>query len=64
MAHEELLPVAHVECVRRDDYGGRLGDADLQERLLRNVDTEHFRAVCKSAPERLATMTLNLEMLI
>jgi hypothetical protein len=56
--------VVHVECVRPDNYAGRLGDADLEERLLRNVDTEHFQSVSKSAPARLATMTLNLEMLI
>jgi hypothetical protein len=56
--------VVHVDCVRRDNYAGRLGDADLEELLLRNVDTEHFQSVSKSAPARLATMTLNLEMLI
>jgi hypothetical protein len=59
-----LLPAAHVERVLRDYYAGRLGDADLEERLLRNVDAEHFRAICENALEGLATKTLNLEMLI
>jgi hypothetical protein len=56
--------MVHVECVRRNNYAGRLGDADLEERLLRNVDTGDFRSVHKSAPDRLATMMLNLEVLI
>ena len=29
----EVLPAAHVERVLRDYYAGRLGDADLEERL-------------------------------
>ena len=60
----ELLPAAHVERVLRDYYAGRLGDADMEERLLRNVDADHFRAICPNALEGLATKTLNLEMLI
>ena len=42
----------------------RLGDADLEERLLRNVDETQFRAICQNALEGLATKKLNLEMLI
>ena len=34
----EVLPAAHIERVLRDYYAGRLGDADLEERLLENVD--------------------------
>jgi hypothetical protein len=60
----DLLPAAHVERVLRDYYAGRLGDANLEERLLRKVDAEHFRAICQNALERLATKTLNLELLI
>jgi hypothetical protein len=48
----------------RDYYAGRLGDADLEERLLRNVDERQFRAVCQYALEGLASKKLNLEMLI
>lgn len=60
----EVLPAAHVERVLRDYYAGRLGDADLEERLLRNVDEKHFRAICQNALEGLASKKLNLAMLI
>ncbi|PWB47226.1 MAG: helicase [Candidatus Methylomirabilota bacterium] len=60
----EVLPAAHVERVLRDYYAGRLGDADLEERLLRNVDERQFRAICQNALEGLASKRLNLEMLI
>ncbi|MBI4331650.1 MAG: DUF3883 domain-containing protein, partial [Chloroflexi bacterium] len=60
----EVLPAAHIERVLRDYYAGRLGDVDLEERLLRNVDEEQFRAICRNALEGLAAKKLNLEMLI
>jgi superfamily II DNA or RNA helicase len=60
----EVLPAAHVERVLRDYYAGRLGDADLEDRLLRNVDEQQFRAICQNALEGLASKKLNLEMLI
>jgi superfamily II DNA or RNA helicase len=60
----EVLPAAHVERVLRDYYAGRLGDADLEERLLKNVDEHQFRAICQNALEGLASKKLNLEMLI
>lgn len=60
----EILPAAHIERVLRDYYAGRLGDADLEDRLLRDVDEGRFRAICQNALEGLATKTLNLEMLI
>jgi superfamily II DNA or RNA helicase len=60
----EVLPAAHVERVLRDYYAGRLGDADLEERLLRDVDEQQFRAICQNALEGLASKKLNLEMLI
>lgn len=60
----EVLPAAHVERVLRDYYAGRLGDADLEDRLLRNVDEQQFRAICENALEGLASKKLNLEMLI
>jgi hypothetical protein len=60
----EVLPAAHVERVLRDYYAGRLGDADLEERLLRNVDEQEFRRICQNALEGLASKKLNLEMLI
>jgi superfamily II DNA or RNA helicase len=60
----EVLPAAHVERVLRDYYAGRFGDADLEERLLRDVDENQFRAICQNALEGLASKKLNLEMLI
>ncbi len=60
----EVLPAAQVERVLRDYYAGRLGDADLEERLLKHVDERQFRAICQNALEGLASKTLNLEMLI
>ncbi len=60
----EILPAAHVERVLRDYYSGRLGDADLEERLLKDVDEGHFRAICQTALEGLAAKRLNLDMLI
>uniref|UniRef100_A0A7C4RN27 DUF3883 domain-containing protein n=1 Tax=Desulfatirhabdium butyrativorans TaxID=340467 RepID=A0A7C4RN27_9BACT len=60
----EVLPAAHVERVLRDYYSGKLGDADLEERLLEHVDEGRFRAICQNALEGLAAKKLNLEMLI
>ena len=50
----EVLPAAHVERVLRDYYAGKLGDADLEDRLLRDVDEGQFRAICQNALEGLA----------
>ena len=41
----EVLPSAHVERVLRDFYAGKLGDEDLEERLLKDVDEGHFRSM-------------------
>ena len=60
----EVLPSAQVERVLRDYYAGKLGDADLEERLLKDVDEGHFRAICQTALEGLAAKKLNLDMLI
>jgi len=60
----EVLPAAQIERVLRDYYAGNLGDADLEDRLLLNVDEGKFRAICQNALEGLASKRLNLEMLI
>lgn len=60
----EILPAAHVERVLREYYAGKLGDADLEERLLKNVDERQFRAICQNALEGLASKKLNLAMLV
>ena len=59
----EVLPSAHIERVLRDYYAGKLGDADLEDRLLRNVDEKQFRSICQNALEGLASKKLNLAML-
>lgn len=60
----EVLPAASIERVLREYYSGRMGDADLEERLLRDIDVDQFRAICQNALEGLASKALNLEMLI
>jgi superfamily II DNA or RNA helicase len=60
----EVLPAAHIERVLRDYYAGKLGDEDLEDRLLRDVDEGQFRAICQNALEGLALKSLNLEMLV
>jgi len=60
----EVLPASQIERVLRDYYAGRLGEADMEDRLLRDVDENHFRAICQNALEGLASKKLNLEMLI
>ncbi|MCG2813001.1 MAG: SNF2-related protein [Candidatus Aminicenantes bacterium] len=60
----ELLPATHVERILRDYYSGKLGDADLEDRMLENVDEGRFRAICQNALEGLASKKLNLAMLL
>ncbi|MBX9790023.1 MAG: DUF3883 domain-containing protein [Pirellulales bacterium] len=60
----EVLPASQIERVLRDYYAGKMGEADLEERLLRNVDQGRFQAICRNALEGLAAKRLNLEMLI
>jgi superfamily II DNA or RNA helicase len=60
----EILPAAHVDRILRDYYAGKLGAADLEDRILQNVDEGRFRSICQNALEGLASKNLNLEMLI
>ena len=60
----EVLPAAQVERVLRDFYSGRLGEEDLEDRLLRDVDEGRFREICQNALEGLASKGLNLAMLV
>ena len=60
----EVLPAAQVDRVFRDYYSGKLGDADLEDRLLRDVDEGRFRQICQTALEGLAAKKLNLKMLV
>lgn len=60
----EVLPAAQVERVLRDYYAGKMGEEDLEDRLLEQVDESRFRNICQNALEGLASKKLNLEMLI
>ena len=60
----EVLPASQIERVLRDYYAGHLGDADLEDRLLRNVDEDQFRGDLPERPGGACTKKLNLEMLI
>lgn len=60
----EILPAAQMERILRDYYAGKLGDADLEDRLLRNVREDDFRNICQNALEGLASKKLNLAMLV
>ena len=60
----EVLPATEVERVLRDYYAGRLGQEDLEDRLLRDVDEESFRSICQTALEGLASRKLNLDLLV
>ena len=40
------MPAAQIERIRRDYYAGKLGEEDMEDRLLRGVDKDHFRAIC------------------
>ncbi|MEM3086215.1 MAG: helicase-related protein [Halobacteria archaeon] len=60
----EAIPPAHIERILRDYYAGKIGKADLEERVLRNVSEDRFRNICQNALEGLATRSLNLAMLV
>jgi len=60
----EILPSAQMERILRDYYAGNLGEADLEDRLLRDVSEDRFRAICQNALEGLASKKLNLQMLV
>ncbi len=60
----EVLPAAQIESVLRDYYAGKLGEADLEDRMLKDVDEGRFRAICRTALEGLAAKKLNLKMLV
>ncbi len=60
----EILPSAQIERILRDYYAGNLGREDLEDRLLRDIREDRFRAICQNALEGLASKKLNLQMLV
>src|SRR5271157_438637 len=59
----EVLPANEIERILRDYYAGKLGEEDLEERILHGVDEARFRGICQNALEGLATRQLNMAML-
>jgi superfamily II DNA or RNA helicase len=60
----EILPAAHIDRILRDYYSGKLGEQDLENRILFDVSEDRFRAICRTALEGLATKKLNLAMVV
>ena len=60
----EVLPSNQIERILRAYYSGELGTEDLEERLLERVDERHFKEICQTALEGLATKQLNLDLLV
>ncbi len=60
----EILPAAQIERILRAYYAGEFGQEDMEDRLLRDVQEDRFRAICQNALEGLASKKLNLDMLI
>ena len=60
----EVLPAARIEQVFREFYAGGVGHAELEDRLLRDVDERRFRDICQTALEGLASRELNIDMLV
>jgi len=44
----EILPAAQLERVLRDYYAGKMGEADLEDRVLRDVSEDRFRNICQT----------------
>lgn len=59
----EVLPAATIERLFRDMYLKRLDEHQIQDRIVRDVDPKHFRAITESALEGLARRDLNLSSL-
>jgi superfamily II DNA or RNA helicase len=60
----EVYPASHIERIFRDYYAGKLGDEDMEERVLEPATEARFREICQNALEGLATKNLNIQMLV
>jgi superfamily II DNA or RNA helicase len=60
----EVYPASHIERIFRDYYAGKLGDDDMEERVLEPATEQRFREICQNALEGLATKNLNIAMLV
>ncbi|MDB9346747.1 helicase-related protein [Nodularia spumigena] len=60
----DVFPANQIEKMLREMYTRNLTDAVIKDRIVSQVDTEHFRKITKSALEGLAKRELNLSNLI
>ena len=60
----DVFPANQIEKMLRDMYARNTTDAVIKDRIVEQVDTEHFQKITKSALEGLAKRELNLSTLI
>ncbi|MEI6332131.1 MAG: helicase-related protein [Pseudanabaena sp. ELA645] len=60
----DVFPANQIEKMLRDMYARNLTEAVIKDRIVEQVDTEHFQKITKSALEGLAKRELNLSNLI
>jgi hypothetical protein len=60
----DVFPANQIEKMLRDMYARNTTDAVIKDRIVEQVDTEHFQKITKSALEGLAKRELNLSSLI
>jgi len=60
----DVFPANQIEKMLREMYARNLTEDVIKDRIVEQVDTEHFRKITKSALEGLAKRELNLSNLI
>lgn len=60
----DVFPANQIEKMLREMYARNLTEDVIKDRIVSQVDTEHFRRITKSALEGLAKRELNLSNLI
>ncbi|MGO9179412.1 MAG: helicase-related protein [Candidatus Limnocylindrales bacterium] len=60
----EVVPANFVERLLRDHYAGRISRDQMLERIVTEVDRDHFERITRSALEGLARRELNLSRLV
>ncbi|MFN5857275.1 MAG: protein NO VEIN domain-containing protein [Pseudanabaenaceae cyanobacterium] len=60
----DVFPANQIERMLRDMYARNTTDTVIKDRIVEQVDTEHFQKITRSALEGLAKRELNLSTLI
>jgi hypothetical protein len=60
----DIFPANQLERMMREMYAHNLTEAGIMNRIVQQVDTEHFRKISDSALEGLAKRELNLSQII